>query len=145
MKKILITGSLGLLGSACVDLFKEKGWEVVGIDNNARSQNLGTPEKLLTDTLPIDFTIATDVFKLFQEHQFDAIIHAGAQASHDWSNDHVIQDFMTNAFGTVLLLEATRAYCPEATFIYISTDKVYGENMGKPHKPYKENLGLDFQ
>lgn len=141
MKKILVTGSSGLLGSACTKLFQDKGWEVIGIDNNARAANLGTPDKFAQ--LNLDFTNAGAVFRLFGEHKFDAVIHAGAQASHDWSNEHVLEDFLTNAFGTVLLLEATRRYCPEAVFVYVSTDKVYGENM-KGKKPFKEKLGLDF-
>ena len=153
MKKILITGSAGLVGSACVDFFTSKGWEVIGIDNNARSKNLGTPEKSIEKS--IDFTKADEVFPLFREHKFDAIIHAGGQASHDWSNEHVLEDFLTNALGTVLLLEATRAFCPEAVFVYVSSDKVYGENMSHlgytetgtrytSERPFKEDLGLDF-
>ena len=160
--KILVTGSSGLLGSACVELFKNKGWQVIGIDNNARSKNLGTPKKRLgfeITSLDMDFTQPEEVFDLFRQHKFDAIIHAGAQASHDWSNDHVLEDFITNAMGTVLLLEATRQFCPEAVFVYVSTDKVYGENMevivdepGDRYSPlvqsnlygFKENLGLDF-
>ena len=153
--KILITGSSGLVGSACVELFRKKKWEVIGIDNNARSKNLGTPIKSVE--LEIDFTDAQRVFMLFREHKFDAIIHAGAQASHDFSNDHVLEDFITNAMGTVLLLEATRQYCPNAVFVYVSTDKVYGEKMftttGENDTRYEalsspfgfdERLGLDF-
>ena len=136
MKKILITGSSGLVGSACVELFKNKGWEVIGIDNNARSKNLGTPKKRLgfeITSLQMDFTESEEVFDLFKQHKFDAIIHAGAQASHDWSNDHELEDFVTNAMGTVLLLEATRQFCPEAVFVYVSTDKVYGDNLKHPY------------
>ncbi len=161
--KILITGSKGLVGSACVDLFTKKGWEVVGIDNNSRSKNLGTPKKHIDKE--IDFTNMMEVFPLFGEHKFDAIIHAGGQASHDWSNDHVLEDFVTNALGTVILLEATRKFCPDAVFVYVSTDKVYGENMAceleegesrlnPKQKEYRqrkfdltgfgEGLGLDF-
>ena len=162
-KKILITGSRGLLGSSCVELFREKGWYVIGIDNNSRSKNLGTPSKA-TDhddsNINLDFTDARQVNSLFHEHKFDAIIHAGAQASHDWSNDHVLEDFITNALGTVLLLEATRQYCPNAVFVYVSTDKVYGERMSPLYwmaineyetrycpaedMTFNEHLGLDF-
>lgn len=156
MKKILITGSSGLVGSSCVLLFREKGWEVIGIDNNTRAKNLGTPSKDIA--LEMDFTDAKAVFDLFEAHQFDAVIHAGGQASHDWSSDHVIEDFMTNAFGTVLLLEATRRFSPQATFVYVSTDKIYGENMNVPliegatrfnpgpkgfESGFQEDLGLD--
>ena len=158
MKTILITGSVGLVGSACVKLFKNKGWDVIGIDNNARSKNLGTPSKNIE--LELDFTQPQQVFDLFQAHTFDAIIHAGGQASHDWSNDHVLEDFVTNAMGTVHLLEATRQFCPNAVFVYVSTDKVYGENMDNQlleekktryspnpamvKRGWGEDLGLDF-
>ena len=165
-KKILITGATGLLGSVCADFFVRKGWEVIGIDNNARSKNLGTKAYWLETELDyknvkytglnIDFTDPKSVFDLFREHTFDAVIHAGAQASHDWSNDHVLEDFMANAFGTVLLLEATRKYSPDAVFVQVSTDKVYGEDMNTEIREEKtrfvatkitgfdESLGLDF-
>lgn len=158
MKTVLITGSAGLLGSSTVARFKDEGWNVIGIDNNNRAKTLGTPTKELA--LELDFTDAGAVFKLFEEHKFDSVIHAGGQPSHDWSNDHVIEDFMTNAFGTVLLLEATRRFSPHASFIYISTDKIYGENMfayglqtkETRYEPFLQNeqlgfdedLGLDF-
>ena len=134
-KKLLCTGSSGLVGSACVELFIKKGWEVIGIDNDARAKNLDTHHKHIKldfsqhKELDMDFTDPRQIFNLFRTYTFDAIIHAGGQASHDWSNDHVLEDFITNAMGTVLLLEATRRSCPNATFIYVSTDKVYGENM----------------
>lgn len=139
--KALVTGSAGLLGSSCVKLFSENGWEVTGIDNNARSKNLGTPKKDIE--LDLDFTDKDRVFNLFRQNKFDVVIHAGGQASHDWSNDHVLEDFNTNALGTVILLEATRKYSPDAVFVQVSTDKVYGENM-KGYSPFKEGLGLDF-
>ena len=154
MSKILITGSSGLLGSACVELFEKKGWEVVGADNNARSKNLGTPTKAIERE--VDLTDAQQVFQLFLEHQFGAIIHTAAQASHDFSNENVLLDFDTNARATALLLEAARNYCPDASFVYVSTDKVYGENMHVPLKEeetryspilkdflFDETLGLD--
>ena len=155
MKKILITGSAGLVGSSCVKLFKEKGYEVFGIDNNARAKNLGTPEK--TISLYVDITDEEQINDLFEEHTFDAIIHTAGQASHDFSNDNVLLDFDINARGTVILLEATRKYCPEAVFVHVSTDKVYGENMLHPlikdetrynqvgfFEGFDEFLGLDF-
>lgn len=153
--KLLVTGSSGLVGSACVELFTDKGWEVIGIDNNQRSKNLHTPLKSIAIHEEIDFTNPSEVEDLFSVHTFDAIIHAGAQASHDFSNDHVLEDFKTNALGTILLLEATRKHCPDAVFVYVSTDKVYGENMdsdvlmefGRRYegdKPFNETLGLDF-
>ncbi len=152
MSKILITGATGLVGSSCVDLFLKKGWEVVGIDNNARSKNLGTPTKDVW--FEIDITNEQEINKLFDAHDFNAIIHCAGQASHDFSNNNVLLDFDINARGTVILLEATRKYCPHAIFVHVSTDKVYGENMAAPIRehenryhsdiPFDETLGLDF-
>lgn len=150
--KILITGSSGLVGSACVELFEKKGWKVIGIDNNSRAFFFGTPLK--KDAQNVDITNFPHLEQIFQAHKFDAIIHAAAQPSHDWSTDNVIVDFMTNAMGTVFMLELTRKYCPEATFVHVSTDKVYGENMQTAlveestryasDMPFAEDLGLDF-
>lgn len=130
--KILITGSLGLVGSEAVNFFKEKGWEVVGIDNNQRSKFFNVKEEeLIIDTYPIDIREQNLVSAIFYQHKFDAILHTAAQPSHDYSKDHAIEDFDINARGTLILLEATRKYCPKAVFVHISTDKVYGENMAE--------------
>ncbi len=126
--KILITGSTGLVGSACVDFFSAKGWKVVGLDNNMRSHFFGTPDKAITN--PIDIRDKEKLDKGFQEFgPFDAIIHAAAQPSHDYATSHIMEDFEINTVGTLNLLEATRKYCPDAPFVFVSTDKVYGENM----------------
>ncbi len=156
MSKILITGSLGLVGSACVELFKKKGWDVVGIDNNMRHTMFGTKEQDDDSYVRVDIRDEQKVNGLFQTHRFDAIIHAAAQPSHDYSKDHPLLDFYINTLGTLNLLEATRKYCPKATFVFVSTDKVYGENMivegleetetryNHPYAQFKEDLGLDF-
>lgn len=128
MKKILITGSLGLVGSACVDFFREKDWHVIGIDNNMRAELFGV-EVSSDDHIGIDIRHEQAINTLFAAHKFDAIIHAAAQPSHDWAKNDPIKDFDINARGTLILLEATRKYCPEAVFVYVSSDKVYGENM----------------
>lgn len=156
--KVLVTGSMGLVGSASVELFEYKGWDVIGIDNNGRSKFFGTPPKQNSGN-QIDIRNEDAVDHLFALHKFDAIIHAAAQPSHDYATDHVLEDFDINARGTVILLEATRTYCPEAVFVYVSTDKVYGENMdtgfnlekyetdtryNPPSKGFTEDLGLDF-
>ena len=130
MSKILVTGSLGLCGSEAVKFFKEKGWEVVGIDNNNRAKSFNFPNLVYGQTLEMDIRKEHDINELFHDNQdFDAILHCAAQPSHDYSKDHVLEDFDINARGTLILLEATRKYCPDATFVHISTDKVYGENM----------------
>lgn len=147
MPKILITGSLGLVGSEAVKFFKEKGWKVVGIDNNMRAQFFETEKVAQGEVLDIDIRNQIYINDLFKKHKFDAIIHCAAQPSHDYSKDHVLEDFDINARGTLILLEATRKYCPEAVFVHVSTDKVYGTNMDKtiPTRSLSdENLGLDF-
>lgn len=129
--KILVTGSTGLVGSEAVRFFEEKGWEVIGVDNNARSYFFGTPKK--TGALDIDIRSEGNIDALFEQHKFDAIIHAAAQPSHDWAKREPLTDFDINARGTLILLEATRKHCPEAVFVYVSTDKVYGENFKTKH------------
>ena len=126
--KILITGATGLVGSEAVKFFEEKGWEVLGIDNNGRSSFFGTPPKTATTVADIrDYFALEEGFKA--SGPFDAIIHTAAQPSHDYSKEHVLEDFEINAKGTVNLLEATRKYSPNAVFVHCSTDKVYGEGM----------------
>lgn len=157
--KILITGSLGLVGSEAFKFFRDKGWEVVGIDNNTRSVFFGTEKGEQGDSIDIDIRDERTINNLFRECKFDAIIHTAAQPSHDWSQKEPMTDFDVNARGTLILLEATRKYCPNATFVHISTDKVYGENMNCPiieketrfnasyevyGKGFDEKLDLDF-
>lgn len=135
-KKIAISGSLGLVGSEAVDFFKEKGWDVIGIDANIRSFLFGTPLQIgaqnFTETHDIDIRDRLSVEQLFINHHFDAIIHTAAQPSHDWAKREPLTDFDINARGTLILLEAARLFCPEATFLYVSTDKVYGERGELP-------------
>ena len=150
-KKLLCTGSAGLVGSEAVDFFKEKGWEVLGIDNNMRSKffELGESE----DDSKIDIRDEEIINGLFRQNKFDAIIHTAAQPSHDYSKDHALEDFDINARGTLILLEATRKYCPDAVFIFCSTDKVYGGNMKREvyeaedrfeaGKNFNETLSID--
>lgn len=153
MKKILVTGSAGLVGSEAVKFFEEKGWKVYGVDANMRSFFFGTPKK--EAQFDVDIRDVVQIEELFKDNKFDAIIHAAAQPSHDWAKSNVMVDFDINARGTLVLLEATRKYCPEAVFVHISTDKVYGENMVRKNlietqtryhseHPYAEDLGLDF-
>lgn len=125
--KILITGSTGLVGSEAVKFFKEKKWTVIGVDYDMRSHFFETPER--KPEWKLDIRDKQSVFELFKEHTFDAIIHTAAQPSHDYSKDHVLEDFDVNARGTVILLEAARKYSPEAVFVHCSTDKVYGGGM----------------
>lgn len=150
--KVLVTGSTGLVGTEAVDFFTEKGWEVIGVDNNSRRRFFGTPSKLAP--FHVDITSWAQVDELFETNKFDVIIHAAAQPSHDYSVGHPAEDFYTNALGTLVLLESTRIHCPNATFIFVSTDKVYGGNMYRPQliemekrwyhdKPFDESLSID--
>lgn len=129
MKKILVTGSSGLTGSAAVEYFTEKGWEVFGVDSNLRAKFFGTPDK--TSQYTLDIRAGHLVEEFFMDHgPFDAIVHCAAQPSHDYSKDHVLEDFEINARGTLVLLECARNYSPKAVFVHCSTDKIYGEGMG---------------
>jgi CDP-paratose 2-epimerase len=138
-KTILVTGSSGLIGSEAVEHFDRQGHQVHGIDNNMRRIFFGDPgdttwnlERLRNATknfthhnLDIRDRIALD--SLFRSHRFDVVVHCAAQPSHDKARDIPMLDFEVNALGTVNLLEATRLQCPEAVFVFMSTNKVYGE------------------
>lgn len=154
MKTVLITGSLGLVGAEAMTFFTDKGWNVVGIDSNMRHYFFNTEKKNDGKTLEIDIRDEAKINELFQSNEFDAIIHSAAQPSHDWAKKEPLTDFDINARATLILLEATRKYCPNAVFVHVSTDKVYGENMHRSlrelemrwhsDEPFDENLGLDF-
>lgn len=153
MKTILITGALGLSGKEAVSFFKDKGWQVIGIDNNSRSKFFSTSPEEQGEIFNIDIRNEGAINELFSYYKFDAIGHFAAQPSHDYSKDHALEDFDINARGTLILLEATRKHCPDATFVHISTDKVYGENMRdttfetetryEVTKSFDEKLSLD--
>jgi CDP-paratose 2-epimerase len=137
--KILVTGSSGLIGSEAVTHYEASGHDVIGIDNNLRKKFFGEDgdttwnlHRLLSTTRSFEH-IAADIRDypalehVFRTHRFDAIIHCAAQPSHDLAKDFPIVDFEINALGTVNLLELTRQYCPDAIFIFMSTNKVYGD------------------
>lgn len=139
MKRVLITGSSGLIGSEAVTFFDQRGWEVHGIDNNMRREFFG-PDGDTTWNLdrlrgsakhfahhPVDIRHREAILALFQAHCPDLIIHCAAQPSHDLAKDRPFEDFEVNAVGTLNLLEAARRHCPEAPFIFMSTNKVYGD------------------
>ncbi len=139
MKKVLITGSGGLIGSEAVSFFADKGFEVVGIDNDMRSYFFGpdgstkSRNQQLKDKhqhfkhYNFDIRNQEELTKLFKEHKFDLIIHTAAQPSHDWAVKEPLTDFTVNANGTLNILEHFRLYSPEAVFIFTSTNKVYGD------------------
>src|SRR5215469_7996949 len=139
-KKVLVTGSSGLIGSEAVEHFDRHGHEVHGIDNNMRQVFFGEPgdttwnlQRLRGVTKHftahhVDIRDRRALEELFRAQRFDLIVHCAAQPSHDKARDIPILDFEVNALGTVNLLEATRQHCPEAVFILMSTNKVYGDS-----------------
>ena len=142
MSTVLVTGSAGLIGSESVHFFAEQGFNIIGIDNDMRSVFFGASastswnRNLLQDKYgdryqhhSIDIRDRDAVEKLFQEYSSDIclIIHTAAQPSHDWAAKDPHIDFTVNANVTLVLLEATRQYCPNAVFIFTSTNKVYGD------------------
>ena len=142
MKVALITGSCGLVGSESAVFFSKKGFKIVGVDNNARKFFFGKDgdiswvrKKLENDLknyshLNIDIRNFKSLEKIFKRYKknIKIIIHAAAQPSHDWAKNKPFVDFEINAAGTLNLLELTRIYCPKVPFIFMSTNKVYGDN-----------------
>ncbi|MBA3871228.1 MAG: NAD-dependent epimerase/dehydratase family protein [Anaerolineae bacterium] len=141
MAIVVVTGSAGLIGSETVKRFHAEGFDVVGIDNDMRAYFFGNEastswnrERLIHD-LPRyqhhnydirDFAQIESVFSRYGK-DIALVVHAAAQPSHDWAAREPFTDFTINANGTLNMLEATRKYCPEAVFIFTSTNKVYGD------------------
>lgn len=138
----IVTGSAGLIGAEAVRLFASRGYHVVGIDNNMREYFFGKDASTDWSRQNLESTVASYqhfnidirdqafVNQVFAEFNSDVrvIIHTAAQPSHDWAASQPQVDFSVNANGTLNLLEACREFCPEASFIYTSTNKVYGDN-----------------
>ena len=139
MKNVLITGSSGLIGSEAVEFFDHRGWEVHGVDNNMRRDFFGPDgdttwnlERLRRRTrhfahYPLDIRDRQAVLGLIGEKRPELIIHCAAQPSHDLAKDRPFDDFDINAVGTLNLLEAVRRFAAESPFIFMSTNKVYGD------------------
>ena len=141
MSVAVITGSNGLVGSESVRFFADKVSQVIGIDNNLREYFFGKDgstiwnskklEKEFENFIPnnVDIRDNNKLQPIFEKYNNDIslIIHAAAQPSHDWAATEPLTDFSVNATGTLNLLELTRTNCPKATFIFISTNKVYGD------------------
>ena len=142
MSIALITGSSGLVGSEAVNFFSKKGFDVLGIDNNLRKfffgkdgSTLWNKNKLLKNNknfknFNCDIRSYDNLEKIFKKYskKISLIIHCAAQPSHDYGKNFPVIDFNVNATGTLNLLELTKRYCADAPFIFMSTNKVYGDN-----------------
>ena len=141
--KVLITGSLGLVGSEAVKYYLNEACEVIGVDNDMRKHFFGPEASVVKNRidhpnykhLGVDMA-SKEVEAVFANWKPDVIIHAAAQPSHDYSAQNPLLDFGINAFATLTLLEFTRKYAPEAVFVYLSTNKVYGDTPN--NLEYKE-------
>ena len=145
MSIAIVTGSAGLIGAEASRFFTDKGLDIVGIDNDMRRLFFGDDASTywsraaLETELPRYQHVDTDirdqaaVRNVFSRYSGDiaVVIHAAAQPSHDWAARDPTMDFTVNANGTLTLLEATRQYCPEAPFIFCSTNKVYGDTPNR--------------
>jgi CDP-paratose 2-epimerase len=141
----IITGSAGLIGSEAARHFDALGWQVFGIDNDMRADFFG-PEastRWMVDRLDaelpryrhldVDVRDSSALTRLVREiaGDLELVIHAAAQPSHDWAARQPMTDFSVNAGGTLTLLEAVRNHAPKATFIFTSTNKVYGDTPNR--------------
>ncbi len=166
---VLVTGSSGLVGSECVRHFDRLGRRVHGVDNNGRMYWFGPDgdtrdnlRRLTHDTSKfhhhaVDIRDRGAVFTLFAEVMPKVVIHCAAQPSHDLATRRPLDDFEVNALGTLNLLEATRQIVPEATFVFASTNKVYGDtpnlcplveletrfDFAWPSQGFAESLSID--
>lgn len=175
MSVVVVSGSGGLIGSEAAKFYHEQGYEVIGIDNDMRSYFFGESasvnwniEKLKRDYPKyrhhnLDIRNFEALLKIFEEYKnnITCIIHSAAQPSHDWAAKEPLTDFSINATGTINMLEAARQHCPEAVFIFTSTNKVYGDTpnflplveleeryeVDRNHKYYKygidESMSID--
>jgi len=140
MSIAIVTGATGLVGAHAVEQFHALGLDVVGIDNDMRRSffpGVASAEPIRAQLesslaryrhLDQDIRDEAAMNELFGQYGKDisVVIHAAAQPSHDWAAERPLTDFSINATGTLLLLESVRQHCPEATFIFCSTNKVYG-------------------
>jgi CDP-paratose 2-epimerase len=139
MKSALVTGSSGLIGSEAVTFFDERGFRVIGVDNNMRRDFFGDDgdttwnlERLRRTTKrfehrDVDVRDRETILRTVEEIQPDLIVHCAAQPSHDLAASRPFDDFEVNAVGTLNLLEAARRARPESPFVFLSTNKVYGD------------------
>jgi CDP-paratose 2-epimerase len=171
MDVAIVTGSGGLIGAEAVRFFSGKGFHIVGIDNDMRAEFFGAEASTawavseLKERIPHyshhqqDIRDYDAMRRIFDEYGSDIkiVIHTAAQPSHDWAARSPRTDFGVNAVGTLNLLECTREVCPEAVFIFTSTNKVYGDTPNylplveletrwslDPSHPYAEGIREDM-
>ena len=171
MSTVIVTGAHGLVGSESVARFCEKGFDVVGIDNDMRARFFGPEastrwqgDRLRAEypkyrALSADIREAATMERIFAEYSssIELVIHTAAQPSHDWAAREPFTDFTVNANGTLNLLECTRLLAPKATFIFTSTNKVYGDRPNElplvekdlrweidPSHPYQAGIPEDM-
>lgn len=137
--RALVSGSGGLIGSECVSLLCEEGWEVAGVDNDMRSRFFGTEAstRIVFEELKktyanyvhweLDIRDRRGIRDLFDSFKPSFIVHCAGQPSHEAAASMLELDFSVNAVGTLNLIEAARDYCRESPFCYLSTNKVYGD------------------
>jgi len=174
MSIVLVTGSCGLVGSESVKFFASMGFDIIGIDNNLRFNFFGKDGDttwVKNDLIKkyknythknVDIRNFSALEKIFKKNKnsIKLIIHAAAQPSHDWAKKKPFVDFSINALGTLNLLNLTKKYSNNSSFIFLSTNKVYGDNpnllplkelnsrweVSKKHKHFKgisENMSID--
>ena len=145
MSVVLITGSCGLVGSESVEFFYKKGFVILGIDNNSRKKFFGETASINWKKnelikkykyyrhFNLDIRKYKPLERIFKKYKnkISLIIHAAAQPSHDYAKTKINLDFEINAIGTLNLLELTKKYCFKVPFIFMSTNKVYGDNPNK--------------
>lgn len=145
MSVVVVSGSCGLIGSETVSFFAEKGFDVVGIDNNMRRSFFGPEGCVLWNQRRLrklyknyrhysaDIRFRGKIYSIFRKYGKDIalVVHTAAQPSHDWAAKDPATDFGVNAQGTLVMLEALRRFSPEAVFIFTSTNKVYGDTPNR--------------
>ena len=145
MSTAIITGSAGLIGSEAARYFHELGWDIIGIDNDMRKFFFGVEastfwmqkelhrELSRYKHLALDIRDTDSINRAVKDVSADLklVIHTAAQPSHDWAARDPMADFEINAQGTLVLLEAVRKYAPDSTFIFTSTNKVYGDTPNR--------------
>jgi CDP-paratose 2-epimerase len=145
MAVAVVSGSGGLVGSECVRRFIESGWDVIGLENDMRAEFFGEEASTAPVSSELDRrydefrwlkadirdTEAVDAAFSSARSKIELVVHTAAQPSHDWAAREPQTDFGVNANGTLNLLEATRRFCPEASFVFCSTNKVYGDTPNR--------------